>query len=77
MMVASTMMTVLTLKPRAAALVPPWQPRLTELVVLEQSAKLQPGGGIGHGLASQINAHKPAQTGAVVQGLLRRPDRPG
>ena len=62
---------------RVAFLAKPRQPRLTELVDIEQSAKLQPGGGIGHGLAPQINAHTPAQTGAVVQGLLRRPDRPG
>ena len=39
---------------------------------MEQFAKLQQRGGIGHALAAQVNAHKAAQTGTVMGGLLAR-----
>ena len=41
-----------------------------QLVVIEEFAKLQQGGGIGHGLAAQINSDKAAQAGTVVQGFF-------
>lgn len=41
-----------------------------QLVVIEEFAKLQQGGGIGRGLAAQINADKAAQAGAVIQRVL-------
>ena len=43
-----------------------------QFVLMEQFAQLQQRGGIGHAFATQVNAHKAAQTGAVIQGLLAR-----
>jgi hypothetical protein len=45
---------------------------LTQLVFIEQFTKFEQGGGIGYGLATQINAHKAAQAATVVQGFFAR-----
>ena len=42
----------------------------TQLVVVEQPAKPEHGGGVGHGLATQVDADETTQAGTVVQGLL-------
>ena len=71
MMVASTMVPALTLKPRGLQFLPDLGKQgLAQLVVIEKAAKLEQGGGVGHRLAPQIDAHEAAQAGAVVQGLL-------
>ena len=46
---------------------------LAELVVIEQAAELEHRGGVGHGLAAQVDPHEAAQGGTVVQSLLAGP----
>ena len=41
-----------------------------QLVVVEQAAEPEHGGGVGHGLATQVDANEAAQAGTVVQGFL-------
>ena len=49
---------------------------VTQFVVIKELSKLEQGGGIGHGLAAQINADKAAQAGTVVQSFLIRQVKP-
>lgn len=41
-------------------------------MLVEQAAKPQHGGGIGHRLTTQVNTDEAAQAGTVVQGLFAR-----
>jgi hypothetical protein len=73
MIVASTIVPVPDLQaPRLQDLAHLGKQRLTQLLVLQQTAELQQRRCVGHSLASQIDSNKPPQRRAVEQRVFAR-----